>query len=418
MTFVHRRNFLQTSLIGFGGALWFSSPVFGQNDEATAPVEGLDSLFLTWQRDPTTTMTIQWVGPEVAAPTEIQFAKVDDGVWQRRNAAEKPYPDTNLKVHRCELTELSPGTEYQFQVGPQSKIYRFRTMPSKGTNTIQFVSGGDAGIDVHAINTNILAGKQEPSFALIGGDLAYDNGKSPETFLAFLKNYSQHVIDAKGRMVPMISCPGNHEVKGGYSLNRADAPAYLSVFDGFFTETSYGVLDFGDYLSIVMLDTNHLSPIAGAQTDWLAKTLADREDRPHVFVANHVPAYPSVRDPQGKDGGPGTGADNRKHWCPLFERYKVDVVLEHHDHAFKRTRPLTNGLYDEYGVPYLGDGSWGKIRTPKRPEERPYLATVSEAFHVSVHRLEGKDRYHVALEESGKIADVYHTSSKRPSKRG
>jgi hypothetical protein len=51
-------------------------------------------------------------------------------------------------------------------------------------------------------------------------------------------------------------------------------------------------------------------------------------------------------------------------------------------------------------------------------EKRPYLATVSQAYHMTVHRLEGDQRFHVALEESGKIADVTGSFGKRPSLRG
>ena len=133
-----------------------------------------------------------------------------------------------------------------------------------------------------------------------------------------------------------------------------------------------------------------------------------------------MPAYPSYRAPEGSlvSGKFGTGEANRIHWCPLFERYGVDAVLEHHDHTFKRTHPLTGGLRDRYGVPYLGDGSGGQIRPPAAPEKRPYLATVARAYHMTVHRLEGEQRYHVALEESGRVADVYGTTGKRPAKRG
>ena len=102
----------------------------------------------------------------------------------------------------------------------------------------------------------------------------------------------------------------------------------------------------------------------------------------------------------------------------MFEKYRVPVVLEHHDHTFKRTHPLKDGVKDKYGVIYLGDGSWGKLRIPKTPEERPYLATVSGAYHMTTHRLEGEQRFHVALESSGRIADVCTTISKRPAKRG
>jgi hypothetical protein len=425
MPSLHRRGFLGSSLTGIAAALSFRSGLLAGDAAAPAtpmPMFGTpfapDTLFLTWQKDPTTTMTIQWVGPTVTSETAIHFAMLENPVWQIVPTITKPYTNTDLKVHRCELTGLLPGTEYQFQIGIASPVYRFRTMPAKATNTIQFVSGGDSGVDIHAVSTNILAARQEPYFALIAGDLAYDNGKSPETFTKFLQNYHQQMIDPKGRMIPLLSCLGNHEVNGGYKTKRADAPQYLALFDGFFNDSTYGVLDIGDYLSLVLLDTDHIAPIGGEQTAWLSKTLSERQERPHLIVANHVPAYPSYREPEGSAGKTGTGEEQRKFWSPLFERYNVDVVLEHHDHTFKRTHPLTNGLKDKYGVLYLGDGSWGKLRIPKQPELRPYLAAVSAAYHMTVHRLEGEQRFHVALEESGKVADVSMTASKRPAKRG
>jgi hypothetical protein len=374
-----------------------------------------DTLFLTWQRDPTTTMTLQWVGPEAPADTKIHYRPLSGSTSLTAETVRKPFPDTELKVHRVELAGLVPGTEYQFQIGGDSPVYRFRTMPAKATNAIQFVSGGDSGAGEHALTNNALAARQEPYFVLMGGDLAYDNGRSPSTFLKFLRNYRAGMVDPQGRLIPMIACIGNHEVNGGYGGKRSDSAHYLSVFDGLYRERTFGVLDIGDYLSLVLLDTNHIAPVAGEQTDWLARTLAERQERPHLIVANHVPAYPSAREPFGESG---TGVDQRLHWSPLFERYKVDAVLEHHDHTFKRSFPLANGLRDKYGVVYLGDGSWGKIRSPLPPEKRPYLAAVAESYHLTVHRLEGSRQYHVALDDAGKVADVSMTRSKRPSKRG
>jgi hypothetical protein len=424
MAHLPRRDFLRSSL-GLAATCLLSSRLWGQESaNALRPANvrrklpGPDTLFLTWQRDPTTTMTIQWIGPETASPVMVQYGTLDASLWQVATAVAKPYPKTTMQVHRCELTGLKPGTEYQFHLGNPDDEFRFRTMPAKATNTLQFVSGGDCGANAHAIATNILAARQEPYFALIGGDLAYDNGKSPATFTQFLRNYHEHMVDPEGRLIPMLSCIGNHEVDGGYKKTRADSPQYLSVFDGLFAERTYGVLDIGDYMSLVLLDTDHIAPIAGEQTDWLQKKLADRQDRPHLIVANHVPAYPSYRAPDNPMGKPGTGAEQRQHWCPLFEHYNVDVVLEHHDHTFKRTHPLVNGLRDKNGVVYLGDGSWGRLRIPKAPEQRPYLANVATAYHMTVHRLEGDQRFHVALEESGRVADVCMTAGKRPARRG
>lgn len=424
MPSLNRRGFLGSSVGTVAAALACSRSLWAQDAVAVADASNPaasfapDTLFLTWQQDPTTTVTIQWLGSETSIDRSIHYATLEAPVWQIAKTITKPYTNTDLKVFRCELTGLQPGREYQFQIANAARVYRFRTMPSKATETFQFVSGGDAGVDQHAINTNILAAKQEPYFALIAGDLAYDNGRSPETFAKYLQNYHEHMIDVQGRLIPMVVTIGNHEVDGGYKTQRKDAPSYLAFFDGFYPEKTYGVLDIGDYLSLVLLDTDHIAPIAGEQTDWLSNTLAERQELPHLIVANHVPAYPSYRPPEGVNGKFGTGEEQRIHWCPLFERFNVDVVLEHHDHTFKRTHPLTNGLRDKHGVLYLGDGSWGKLRIPKTPEERPYLAAVSAAYHMTVHRLEGEQRFHMAIEESGKVADVCMTTSKRPAKRG
>lgn len=430
MPSLDRREFLGSSLGGLaaalaGGSGMIASRLLAQQDTNEIEIANPDAaqfapdtLFLTWQKDPTTTMTVQWVGLPIEADTSIQYKPLENSAWQLGKTVAMPYPNTALKVHRCELTDLAAGTEYQFTIGENSPMYYFRTMPARATDTIQFVSGGDCGVNDHAIRTNMLAARQEPYFALIAGDLAYDNGRSPETFTRFLQNYHAHMVDRKGRLIPMLSCIGNHEVIGSYKGRRVDSPQYLSVFDGLFSEKTFGVLDIGDYLSLVLLDTDHIEPIGGDQTEWLAQTLADRQERPHLIVANHVPAYPSYRAPVGGAGKLGTGAEQRRHWSPLFERYNVDVVLEHHDHAFKRTHPLTNGLVDKHGVLYLGDGSWGKLRVPVQPELRPYLAKVSAAYHMTVHRLEGDRRFHVALEESGRVADVCTTVNKRPAKRG
>jgi hypothetical protein len=424
-----RRHFLQTTLAGLAAGVAAlpiassasSSEKNNEKEKHSKPKLFDDSglpqtLFLTWQRDPTTTISIQWIAPADGAPAHVEYAPWNQTNWQRSRTLCKPYPSTDLSVIRCELTGLTPGTEYQFRLSPEGTISRFRTMPATATDTLQFVSGGDCGVNPYAVATNRLAAAQEPWFALIGGDLAYDNGTSPDTFTRFLTNYSTQMIDPQGRRIPMISCMGNHEVISGSSRRREDAPQYLSVFDGLFPETTYGVLDIGDYLSLVLLDSGHVSPVTGAQTDWLRQTLAARQERPHLIVANHVPAYPSYRSLDDSDTK-GTGYAQRKHWCPLFERYQVDAVLEHHDHTFKRTHPLINGLRDENGVVYLGDGSWGRLRPLKDPEKRPYLARAASTYHMTVHRLEGDTRFHVALESTGKLADVSMTHGKRPARR-
>jgi len=416
-----RRAFLGASLTGLA-----STPLFaaGQAPANPVPTEREEfpfqpnTLFLTWQRDPTTTMTVQWVGTVgETADTTIWFAPAPFAnwpvIWRAEKPKTKPYPKTDFKVFRAELTHLLPGTDYLFRIGKQSPTYRFRTMPAKATDTIHFVSGGDVGVNAHAVANNMQAARQDPMFAVIGGDLGYDNGRSVEVSLAFLRNYSKHMVGRDGRLIPMIACIGNHEVDGGYNKPREKAPFFYALFDGLYPETGYTTLDFGDYLSLVLLDTGHTSAIGGDQATWLGKTLKDRADHPNVFVVNHVPAYPSFRKMAGLLGTGGTGEANRKHWVPLFEKFRVPVVLEHHDHTFKRTKPLINGLADDNGVLYLGDGSWGRIRTPNPPEKLAHLAKTSRDYHLSLHRIQGEERFHLALDENGRVMDVCRTAQRK-----
>jgi hypothetical protein len=413
-----RRAFLGASLAGLASGTYLHADLLGdvvQKIVDDAPFQP-STLFLTWQRDPTTTITVQWVGARgETTDTTVHYSPSAVGPWQAQPTSSKPYPMTDLKVFRAELADLTPGTEYWFRIGKESPQYRFRTMPARATDTIHFISGGDCGVNAHTIANNIQAAHQDPMFAVVGGDLGYDNGRSVAVSLAFLRNYSKHMIGRNGRLIPMVACIGNHEVDGGYNKPRAKAPFFYALFDGLYKDTGFATLDFGDYLSLVLLDTGHTTPIAGAQTDWLEKTLRARADHPHLFVVNHVPAYPSYRKSEGSGGKPGTGDGNRKHWVPLFEKYRVPVVLEHHDHTFKRTKPLLDGLANANGVLYLGDGSWGRLRNPKKPDSLSYLAASSRDYHLSLHRLQGEERFHVALDENARVMDVTRTGQRKTS---
>jgi len=413
---LERRRFLQAASVLVGGAYGpatFAVDGAGVPAFSDKPVFDPLAVILTWQRDPTTTMTIQWIGTAAdGAQRPIWYAKDGALEWRQAASAARPYPKSDNQIFRTELTGLDPDSDYRFRIGLDSAEKRFRTAPAKATDTLQFISGGDAGIGEAAKHTNAVAAGQAPMFVLMGGDLAYENGRDGGVFLQFLKNYSTQMIDETGRLIPMLACIGNHEVDGGYDKTRKEAPYFYAMFDGLFTDTGFATLDFGDYMSIILLDSNHTTPVAGEQTSWLGQQLKQREERPHVFVFYHVPSYPSYRTYDLGVEESGTGHDSRKHWVPLFERHNVDAVFEHHDHTYKRTHPLMDGRIDANGIPYLGDGSWGKLRRPKAPGQIPYLAVSKESYHLSLHRLEGKQRFHVALSDRGQVVDVCTTSKR------
>jgi acid phosphatase type 7 len=415
MTRPDRRSFLGTSAGGLAALLAAPAVLLGKDPVSAVATFKPDTLFLTWHTDPSTTMVVQWVSdaPDDSGPV-VYYGKSRMPGWEAKTVSARPFPlSPGLTVFRCELTGLTPGTDYRFCIGSTSPVYKFRTMPAKLTDEFTFVSGGDCGVNEHVVNNNKVAAKQDPYFAVIGGDLGYDNGTDAKAALGFLRNYTATMTDSQGRLIPMVVCVGNHEVKGGYGRPRTDAPFFFALFDGLFPEVSYATLDFGDYLSLLLLDTGHVAKIDGDQTAWLDLALKNRAERPHLIAVQHVPCYPSFRAADGLGGKAGTGDLQRKHWVPLYERHSVDLVLEHHDHTFKRTHPLLNGHKDERGVLYLGDGSWGKLRSAAKAESRAYIASASTSYHLTVHRIEGDERFHMAVDEFGKIVDVCRTAKKR-----
>ena len=180
-----RRTFLGASLAALASAPLIRADAPGDAAPPKTPDDPAfqpSTLFLTWQRDPTTTMTVQWVGAAgETSDTKVAYAplqadraadspgKADNarqaggaGCWGIQEAAARPYPQSDLKVFRAELTGLTPGTDYQFRIGKQSPTYRFRTMPAKATDTIHFISGGDCGVNAHAVGQQHPGGPAGP----------------------------------------------------------------------------------------------------------------------------------------------------------------------------------------------------------------------------------------------------------------
>lgn len=360
------------------------------------------AVYLTWQRDPLTTMTIQWITSLNDARDTLHYwpeAKeadkivVQEGVHSRMPAF---YP---YLIHRTELIHLEPGTSYCFKLNDEEKVYKFKTMPAQLTQPINFVAGGDMYHDeIEYVSTmNQQAAATNPDFVLIGGDIAYaeDHNKSRQKrWVEWLVVWSKTMVAQDGRLIPMIPTIGNHDVDKGFNQNPSKAAFYYALFN----LPGYRALDFGNYLSVLALDSGHTHPIEGAQTRWLEHTLSERPQVKHKLAFYHVPAYPSVRDYNNKNS-----RAIRRHWTTLFEKLGVHFAFEHHDHAFKRTFPLKNREVDASGVVYFGDGAWGvkSPRSPRNPKNTWYLARTAKKRHFIHVKLFADKREFKAIDDKG-----------------
>jgi hypothetical protein len=152
---------------------------------------------------------------------------------------------------------------------------------------------------------------------------------------------------------------------------------------------------------VVTLNTER--SLGGSQRRFAERTL--RKARPEndwVLVQYHKPAYPSVR-------GWTDGADRRYYFVPILERNNVDLVMESHDHALKRTLPIRDGGPHEYGITYIGDGGLG---VPQRSPDgsRWYLQApgmVNNEHHVHLLELDGETLRGRAIGIDGAVFDDF-----------
>lgn len=373
------------------------------------------TVYLTWQNDPRTTMTVQWITELGNESDEIYYHTDGESQWQIALGTHSSMPKNEpYYIHRVEITDLQPGKSYIFKIASLDRAsYKFRTVPDNPEKPFRFVVGGDMLTDdiKYMIETNKQAAKMDPLFALVGGDIAYagskkaNNAKKDEAnrWLQWLKAWREHMITPGGYLIPFLPTIGNHDVNGRYDQAKDKALFYYTLFP-FPGKQGYNVMDFGGYMSIFALDSGHTSPIDGKQSEWLYDALAQRKDVPHKFALYHVPAYPSVRKYNGT-----RNAKIRQSWVPAFEANSLSAAFENHDHAYKRTKPILKGKVNPNGVIYLGDGAWGvkKARRPRSPNQLWYLAQTKRNRHFIMVTVDGKKRYYHGIKSNGEVIDSY-----------
>lgn len=370
-----------------------------------------EAVYLTWQNDPTSTMTIQWITKNDDETAEVEYQLLDAKEWMSCTGVLKPLPQEEpYTVHLVEIVDLQPKTSYRFRIKNCEKTHLFRTMPASLAEPILFTVGGDTNqvdCDLFA-RTNKKAASFEPLFTIFGGDLAYaaphdvEKKEDAQRWLDWISSYSSSMITPSGYKIPLIACIGNHDVKGWLGKGTEDAAFFYTLLatPGL---PGYKALQFGDYMSLFLLDSNHSNPIKGKQADWLREVLAKFSDTPHRFAVYHVAAYPSVRSFRTKEG-----SQIRRYWVPLFEKYHLSAAFEHNDHAYKRTFPLMDDAPHPQGILYLGDGAWAaKPRQPKKAQSTTYLAKTKASQHFIKVQLSETEREYTAITPDGEIIDHY-----------
>lgn len=368
-----------------------------------------DQIVLTWSGDPRTTQAIQWRASTAVTRGRVAYVKKAD--FQRPRPArpqevraagplvlEEAHLVNQPAIHRftAELTGLEPGTTYLYAVGDGTRdgwteYAEFTTAPG-GVVPFSFVYLGDAqnGLDRWGtLLRNCFRHRPDAAFFLMAGDLV-DRGNQRDDWDSFFHN-AAGIFDRR-QLVPVI---GNHENQGGHPtlyLRQfalpGNGPAGLEAKRAYAFEYSNALF--------VILDSN--LPPAG-QTEWLDQQLAASRAT-WKFVTYHHPAYASA-----------PGRDNlavRDLWTPIFDKHRVDLALQGHDHAYLRTWPLKGGervASPKDGTTYVVSVSGTKMYPQA---DRPYTAvgfTNLPTYQVLDLQISGNRLVYRAYDTEGDLRD-------------
>jgi 2',3'-cyclic-nucleotide 2'-phosphodiesterase (5'-nucleotidase family) len=335
------------------GLLWLTSQLgFAQEESKQAVVEPIvpvisgseyyaptllpDRVVMSLVGDPTTSRGINWRTSTEAVAAYAEVAEAQAGplfVTQARrlNATTELLQVDNVTAHyhHVTLSDLKPNTPYVYRVGDGanwSEWFQFRTTSGEKA-PFSFIYFGDAQNQVRSMWSRVIreAYRDAPqaAFILHAGDLidkAENDTQWAEWFAAGAW------VNA---MTPTVAVPGNHE----YTKNEDDTRRLSHLWRPSFHLPTNGPPGLEEscytfvYQNMRFVGLNSNTQLA-EQAVWLEQVLASNQS-PWVVCSFHHPVYST-----------GKKRDNpelRTLWKPIFDKYKVDLVLTGHDHTYGRT---------------------------------------------------------------------------------
>ena len=325
----------------------------GINQVNPVPSPRPDRIILTWQTDPASSQSVTWRTDKTVKTPKAEIALADASSYFTNYTKEFPAGTQGLKTkngealyHAVNFTNLIPNTLYVYRVGDGtywSEWFQFRTA-SRQPEPFSFIYFGDVQNQVYSQWSRVIraayAEMPKAKFILYAGDLinhAEDDTEWQEWFTA------GGFIHAT---IPSILVAGNHE----YARNAVGLPRITRQWDPQFNLPANGLKSqqdlvyYTDYqdVRIISLNSYWLVP---AQARWLEEILKNNPKK-WIVVACHYPVHSTA-----------IGRENEnlvKHWQPILDKYKVDLVLQGHDHTYARgtkSSPAGNSIKDEKSGP-------------------------------------------------------------------
>lgn len=383
------------------------------DEQIHAPTVHPDRIILTWDSDPATTQAVTWRTRSDVLNGIVQYGVAEEGPGFESRMASIPARSEAFtsdlgpaRYHSARMTGLQPRTKYQYRVGDGkhwSEWIHFTTASDRA-EPFDFVYLGDAQNDVRSQWSRLVreaySTAPEARFFLHAGDLINRANRDAEW------GEWHGAPGWMNGMVPSIPSPGNHEYeRQGEGTERVLSghwrPQFTLPTNGIpqLPETNYTLVYQG--VRIISLDSNRL---IAEQAVWL-DDLLKRTTEPWRIVTFHHPVFSSAR---GRDN-----AAIREAWKPIFDRHRVDLVLQGHDHTYARSNGRTgvSGAVD--GTMYVVSVSGPKMYNLER---EPWMGRAAEDTQLfQVIRIDGNRLIYTARTATGRLYDQFELR-KRPGR--
>lgn len=295
---------------------------------------------------------VSWVTEDEPGSSNVLYGISEENLSLLAKGHSTQYRFYNYKsgfIHHCTLRGLKFDTQYFYKVGIMHtpRVFWFKTPPKVGPD-VPYTFGliGDLGQSFDSNKTlTHYQSNPDAQAVLFVGDLSYADN---------YPNHDNNRWDSWGRFVerstayqPWIWTAGNHELDFAPEIgetvpfkpfkHRYHTPYKVS---GSTDSLWYSIKRASAY--IIVLSTYSAYGKYTPQYKWLEAEFpkVNRSETPWLIVMTHAPWYNSYNYHYME------AETMRVMYEPWFVKYKVDVVLSGHVHAYERSERVSNIAYN------------------------------------------------------------------------
>ncbi len=359
--------------------------------------------YLSWNSDPTTTMTITWERKEAVDSILSYYAANGDQTPIEVEVEPGPLREFDLYYHyTVTLTGLEPDTKYYYEIDNFRDPAWFKTAPDSIYADFSFIAYGDSREPSKNFNNQHIplvqrmlemVDLEEVGFVISTGDTTRTHD--------YIRGWNLHflAIQDLASRVPYMVAGGNHEWDRSDEISRdwSQQPARL-IQEFPHTDTLSGaVASFNNlsyafgYAGVYMIQIEYPDQwyYEADYLDWLNEQLEiGNSTYQFTIVSFHNPPF------DHRESGYNDDVQIIQNLCPLFHHGGVDMVINGHNHNIQRHQIRLGEDLSNRNITYVISGGGGA--NLREPMHGIWANNYSAGFYGETVMRENTNGYHVA----------------------